>query len=104
MNQAIAKPVKTEFFSASEVRKFCKDNGFPNVKVKWMNNPFGGSGKFFVKAKVSNPTAGTISASDSTKSETQWSSSDSEVSKVCGEMEKLLRENTKNASFDGIVN
>jgi hypothetical protein len=40
---------KPTFETAHEVRRFVKGHGFPNIKVKYQSNPFGGNGLFFVE-------------------------------------------------------
>jgi len=77
------------FNEAYEVRKFLKSRGILKIKVRWMDNPFGGEGKFTV-ARTDLPQGTLISCSSSTEKKTGWYSDKPEMAKKMAELRDAL--------------
>jgi hypothetical protein len=94
---------KISFDSAAQVRAFIKERRGERVRVRWRNNPFGGTGLFFVSVVVPRDTrVSLVSFSSSTTPCVSWSSPDAAMAGMCAEYEALLR-TTANARFEGVV-
>lgn len=79
----------TEFQKASEVRKFLKGKGFPNIKVRHTNNPFGGRDLFFV-GLTDIPAGTTLVYSGGSNSPSKTFGDNAEVVKRIANMRELL--------------
>ena len=78
-----------KFDTAAEVRKYLKTVGITKVKVRWMNNPFGGDGKFTV-ARTDLPEGSLISSSSSREPKTRWASDNPDKARMMGELQEAL--------------
>lgn len=89
----------TTFNAAHEVRAHLKAQGIATkVKIKWSDNPFGGSGKFQVTPEV--PAGSTvIHASSSIKGEANGVFSDNKTAAdIYGNLEKALKDTNARVS------
>lgn len=84
-----------KFTSASEVRAFCKANGFPKISVRYSNNPFGGEGKFFVRL-TDIPVGVTVIHSSGGSVPTTNYSDDKDVATRLNNLREILK-TTENA-------
>ncbi len=81
----------TEFNNAHEVRAMLKPHGFNKIKVKYMSNPFGGAGLYFVTL-TDIPAGVTLIHSSGSKEPSKTYGDNAEVVGRIAKLRDLLKE------------